>query len=1845
MAVIRPVKYGANRMNIMSNGSFLDEMNASNKQEALVKSLTSAWEKKNSKVARAGGVSLMALTLAACGGSDDTPFSQVDVDSAVTAANAAAAAEAAAAATAAAASEAAAVAAAEATAAEAATAAATAAAASEAAAVAAAEATAAEAATAAATAAAASEAAAVAAAEATATAAAEAAAAADIAAANAAKTTAESAAATAATAQAAAETAQAAAETAQAAAETAQATAEAARDVALADKATAETAQAAAETAKVAAEAAKVAAENATAIAEAAKATAEASLATLQTTYDALLVSYNDLANPAAVDTTKTLTSLTDNFTTTNGNDTFYALTDGDFATGDILNGGTGTDNLVAVFATAAASEAIRPVMTGIETIDIDVTDGHSSATTTTLNLDQSTDVTSIRIGNNAFNTAADTFAVTNVGTAASLTVYDTAGHGSANANNYTMTYSGVSGTSDTATVNVEMSAADGALGTITIANVENVTANAIGGYDATYALTTADATTLTITAAADAATDATGGTVTATAVLAETLNVTSATDLTISDNTNKLIKVNDVNINSTVADEVVTITGLTTTATASTADAVTIDISGAGDAAVEVDTAFGTYDATTNADSVTVTGTGTGDVTVTMNTSAANIVTTGSGNDTLVIAAGEVLNDVDNINLGGGTGDTIAATASYASNAAIDLFHDDSVTTTDPTISGVEIARITLADSGAASTVATTSASFASTIELMGDLDDAGSTINNIGASQTIKLGSTLDMTHASSSLTLVQEGATASAPASSLTITSDLLETSTDANIDDLRANVVSSVSLDLASTDADVVTVTVDGASFDKASSVTVTSVENVTFGAIDAADDATLDFTGVTGTLSVSADTANNYTIKGSASGVNTIIMSTGLDSDDVITGGSATTDSLTATVNGLTATTGALSISGVETIELDTATAASTINASGIVGASTIAVGSDQDVTMTGLASGTAVQFGVTGSVDYNQTLALTMANATGSSDTLTVKLAESGADNAISADLDVSGVETITVENTEAAGTNGDKDLALDGADATTVIITGGKASEVLDLTAGGGGSSKTLNAATTTVDASAFDGVLTASAATNTATAFTAKTTVGTLTGGAVADTFTISSAGSELGASLGTINGGTGADTLTAYVKGSGDLTGVTNVETINLVATSTAADYSSSNATVTWAGGAVGSSPTGAQEATTVNISGGLVDNTVTLSGAIGDNGARTVDASSLAGSIIMEIDTDGLVQTNNSDAIVIRGGADDADVVTVGAAGVNTGAFTMSGVETLIIDSDTGANTVNLANVTGLSTIVAQDDNGTATAINIDGAASSGLTVQIGGASNDYAGVTIDVDLADATGSSDSITVDLKNTTTSSGATVDTTGIETVNVVATAGAGSSTVLAASIAGTVTAGTVNVSGTDADDEVTLEAVSAGYTTINATDLAGDLVVAASARGSDAMTITGGAGADTIAMENAADVLTGGAGTVSDELVVTFAGTGGATVIDLSSTSDQVQLFNGLANSAVQTGFEDIDLSSYTQTGSAGADVTGTTGANIVVGTTYSDTVRLGAGDDTYVLDDLTADTVDAGAGTSDALAMVVGVTVANTVDFGTYTNFEKLTANAASNTLYSFKAKSDFKSDTGIDTIDFSADTAATGDNVIDLGEIDATMTAIGGSGKDTISLSDEDFDMIVTGGAGNDVLISTAAANTDTFVFASTGALNGLDTITGVAGSGKDIFDVSAFLSGGSFNGTAVAVAGTADVAIDNKVVMLNGKTEGDIDEIAEIAALIEGSSDALSLASGGKGIVISGDASGDNDISNFFFVDDTVGATAGKIEADDVVKVATFSTFGKTSVDLDTLVAANFDFIA
>ena len=62
-------------MNMISTGAFQTEMDSLNKQSTLAEKFAAVWEKKNNKAARAGGVSLMALSLAACGSDDTTTTS------------------------------------------------------------------------------------------------------------------------------------------------------------------------------------------------------------------------------------------------------------------------------------------------------------------------------------------------------------------------------------------------------------------------------------------------------------------------------------------------------------------------------------------------------------------------------------------------------------------------------------------------------------------------------------------------------------------------------------------------------------------------------------------------------------------------------------------------------------------------------------------------------------------------------------------------------------------------------------------------------------------------------------------------------------------------------------------------------------------------------------------------------------------------------------------------------------------------------------------------------------------------------------------------------------------------------------------------------------------------------------------------------------------------------------------------------------------------------------------------------------------------------------------------------------------------------------------------------------------------------------------------------------------------------------------------------------------------------------------------------------------------------------------------------------------------------------------
>ena len=763
---------------------------------------------------------------------------------------------------------------------------------------------------------------------------------------------------------------------------------------------------------------------------------------------------------------------------------------------------------------------------------------------------------------------------------------------------------------------------------------------------------------------------------------MATTLNIEAASGIIINDNTDKLIKLSAINIDSQIVGKSVELTSLTTTATAAAADTISIIVTGAGNAIVGVDTNFGTYNASNNADRINVTGTGTGDVSVGYNVYAANTVSTGAGNDTVTIASGSVLKKVDNIHLGAGSSDAIAVTAVYdGSHNVIDLVHDDDVLNTDPTISGVEFLKVTLDDPGGAANVATTSASFANTIELNGDIEDTVHTINNIGTSQGIKIGGTLDLTDSSSALVLVQDGATASLLASSLAITSDLLDTSTDGNIDDLRANVVKSVTLDLASTDFDVITATVDEASFDNATSVKVTSAENITFGSIDAADDAILDFTGVTGTLSVTVDTLNDYSVKGSLGSANTFIMGNGLDSDDIITGGSASTDSLTAIVNGLTAATGKLAITGVESFAFDV-TATSTLDLTDVTGVTSISNNNNSsgaNLTLENLKSVPTIN--ITGN-DDDTTINLEDSAVSGSSDVLTLNVSSMTSNSNVTVTKDTGSniLETLTINSNSAANTISDIQTTSAG---TTGLNIGG--SQDLTIATVLDNEIITINTASATGNMTYGFGTgavsVTGGAGVDTVTANSGVNTI-SLAGG----NDLINFSGTHL-TSDDTVNGGAGTDIISYSSDETIALADFTNVSGFEALTSANSVNI---------AGNLGALAATAGIKTVTFNDDGdgdnlvidAAFNNTLRVNLDDGDN---TLDASAYTGTLTVSI-TEAIADAS-ADIHTVTGGTGAADVILLTADGTGidtTDMTTFIGFEKLTVVNNASTGTIVLSN---------------------------------------------------------------------------------------------------------------------------------------------------------------------------------------------------------------------------------------------------------------------------------------------------------------------------------------------------------------------------------------------------------------------------------------------------------------------------------------------------------------------------------------------------------------------------
>lgn len=847
-------------------------------------------------------------------------------------------------------------------------------------------------------------------------------------------------------------------------------------------------------------------------------------------------------------------------------------------------------------------------------------------------------------------------------------------------------------------------------------------------------------------------------------------------------------------------------------------------------------------------------------------------------------------------------------------------------------------------------------------------------------------------------------------------------------------------------------------------------------------------AAIDGSAASGDLNLTVST-KDQSIK-TGSGNDTIIMAGTLTAADTIDGGAnnaiagGTTvgkDLLTATGNiGTVTTPAALKIANVETIEVtNTGAAATYIDAAGITGAEGINFSAASGtVKMTNLAAGTKIGLSIT-TDEFDGTMDLALADATGTNDSISLFYAKE-ADTASTVAVKVAGVETLNIAaTTESVGAD---TFTITSTDLATknIVVTGGHSADTLAL--------GTLNAATTNVDASAYAGILTATTAATGAVTVSAKGGLAhNVATGAGADTITL---GGAMGTAIAVVNGNGETDVLNVNLdNAASNLISVSNVETINV----TVAGNKQAGITQDTNAGGAGTDIDGLNAATTVNILGGDALSSFTISTlALEDDTAGTatmkLDASTFAGAI------DTAVASDAFDAeLSILGGALLTDKVTAIIAGVDNKVALMSGVETLVLkstDNDVAAS-ADLTNVTGLVTLDAQfvtitnDDQ-----IKVDKLA-AGVKVKTTVTSS---GDNLVLNLASVTGATDSIYLELTEfSDTGVGVTnevlnLDAAGIETLNLTMKNANAGKLDLAGVTATTGSTVTVNVSGTGAAD---ISALSASTNTVVSTGT-GALTIGAAARAATAITITGGEGADSIAMENASDVLTGGLGT--DSLVISFAAILGGIEVNLGAT-DQVVSMNGSANSAVQSGFENVDLSAFT---GFGAVVTGSTGANTIVGTALADQITSGNG----------ADTITGGGG-NDTIDLTETTAAVDTVIF----------ADTAANN--------------GADTI---SGFATTSDKI----NLDAlgTATAFTATGALVAITSAANIVLLFTGGAAGDADSSAAAI---TFMNANAVLTDTAATfhVVIVDNNSTAIYQVTSNAGGNEFTGDTLTLMGTIE----------------------------------------------------------------------------------------------------------
>lgn len=881
-----------------------------------------------------------------------------------------------------------------------------------------------------------------------------------------------------------------------------------------------------------------------------------------------------------------------------------------------------------------------------------------------------------------------------------------------------------------------------------------------------------------------------------------------------------------------------------------------------------------------------------------------------GSGNDTFKMA-GE-LKKTDKIDGGAGT-DTIMMTAA----ALTDQFTN---------VSNVEIVRF---DASAAAAVAMDVSKLSAGVTTVGvDVSDgtddgtvATTTISNLG-SQKVEIKHTVNDVDADGA-DVVITGAVDTA-ADSISVTLDAIGAISGAAVRGLKtlsvagfetvnleskksATVTANEVLSLTDTLATALNITGDA-------DLTITSTSQKL---------TSIDASALTGKLNITVD-ANDANVKLTGKD-DTIAYAANLNNKDTVDGG-AGTDKLTATVSGLTAITGKLAIANVETIELTTG-GDNTLDLSGVTGATTLSVTANTQ-TITGLDLATKIV------MTDDAILKVTAANATGTDDTLTVErkmTANSDETNTVEAKGGT--IENLAIILNDQQNTAANKTTyTLTNFEGKKVTVTQA-ATSLKDANVDLG----TLHKNVATVDMSAVKGTQAASLANATAatTVSLGGTAAATVTGSAFGDTFNIGSTTAAVHA----ITGGAGTDTvnITMANTNAADFSGL-DVEKVNItvaagadVSTAAGKNFHATVTDITLKGGNSASTYTqdaGEELATTV----------------------KTFDASTFGGNIDLSVANDAF-----DDTVTITGGALATDSVTAIYATAGTYKPKTVGVETLKLTASNGATTAavivaDLSNTTGVTTVEASVGN--ADTMTIDKATNQ--LIKVIDMQNDNGAVTLEVKLADASGATDAVSFELKGAGAGNiddGAIIKTTDIETVNIKVSS-AESISLANVSIAEASKYAKVVLTG---DKALTISALNADVNNIDASGMTtGGSVIQTGRSGTDAATYVGSVGADTFIMANGGDAISAGEG--ADTLVVAFNQVLGGMAIDLNATGDQVTTFNGSANAAVQSGFNNVDLSNVQ--GTFGADITANATGSTITGTKNADQITLGAGADVVVL-----------------------------------------------------------------------------------------------------------------------------------------------------------------------------------------------------------------------------------------------------------------------------------------------